>query len=423
MTDSRVVVVGGGLAGLTAARRLAADGFDVTVFERREEVGGRVRSRRGDGFVFDRGFQVLFTAYPAARRELDFPALDLRSFSPGAVICRGDQRSVLADPLRDPGALTQTLFNTEISTTDKLRTLRLRADLRTKSVADVFAEPDATIEQYLYTRGFSERYVDRFVRPFYGGITLDRSLSTSKRVFEFTFKMLSEGETVVPARGMGAITEQLADRAMAHDARIVTEAPVEDLHVGDAEVGLQVPGETVDADAVVVAADPKTSAALTGLDAIPTDAKGCVTQYFGVPPGHPLADSDRIHLNAGGEIPTTVAPMSGAAPEYAPDDSALVAATTVGRRAETDSDLETQARDVVSGWYPAASLGDFELLRTDRIDFAQFAQPPGVHEDLPGARDPDGPVYLAGDYTHDSSINGALESGAAAAAAVREDLA
>ncbi|MFB6269592.1 MAG: NAD(P)/FAD-dependent oxidoreductase [Halobacterium sp.] len=423
MTDSRVVVVGAGLAGLTAARRLAAEGFDVTVFERREDVGGRVRSHRGDGFVFDRGFQVLFTAYPAARRELDFDALDLRAFSPGAVVCRGDRRSVLADPLRDPGALTQTLFNTEISTMDKLRTLRLRADVRAKSLEDVFSGPDATIERYLYGRGFSERYVERFVRPFYGGITLDRSLSTSKRVFEFTFKMLSEGRTVVPARGMGEITRQLADAAVAADARVVTETPVEGIDVGDAGAAVRIPGETVDADAVVVAADPKSSAELTGVDAVPTDAKGCVTQYFGVPVGHPLADSDRIHLNAAGEIPTTVAPLSGVAPEYAPEGRALVAATTVGRRDETDADLATQARDVVSAWYPAASLGDFELLRTDRIDSAQFAQPPGVHDDLPSARDPAGPVYLAGDYTHDSSINGALESGAAAADAVVEDFA
>ncbi|WP_332840556.1 NAD(P)/FAD-dependent oxidoreductase [Halobacterium noricense] len=429
MSDSRVVVVGGGLAGLTAARRLAADGFDVTLFERNEDVGGRVRSRRGDGYIFDRGFQVLFTAYPAARRELDFGALDLRAFSAGATICRDDQRSVLADPLREPSTLTQTLFNAEISTMDKLRTLRLRADLRAKSVDEIFAEPDATIEQHLYTYGFSERYVERFVRPFYGGITLDRDLDTSKRVFEFTFKMLSEGKTVVPAGGMGELSDQLADRAITQDARIVTETPVEEIAPGNATVDVQIPGETVEADAVVVAADPKSSRDLTGVDAIPTDGRGCVTQYFAVQSGHPLADSDRIHLNAGGEVPTTVAPLSGVASEYAPDDRALVAATTVGHedagddvRIESDGDLETRTRETVSAWYPAASLGDFELLRTDRLPFAQFAQPPGIHEDLPDVRAPDGAVYLAGDYTHDSSINGALEGGKAAADAVSADL-
>ncbi|WP_336037118.1 FAD-dependent oxidoreductase [Halobacterium yunchengense] len=422
MTASRVVVAGAGLAGLAAARRLADDGFDVTVFERRDGVGGRVRSRRADGFVFDRGFQVLFTAYPAARRELDLDALDLRAFSPGAVVCRGDRRSVLADPFRDPRSLVESALNTEVTAMDKLRTVRLRAELTSKTVEDVFSGPDATIEQYLAARGFSERYVDRFVRPFYGGITLDRRLETSKRVFEFTFKMLSEGRTVVPASGMGAVAEQLANGATAAGATVVTETPVERVDAEDGAATVAVPGETVDADAVVVAADPAASRELTGVDAIPTEGKGCVTQYFGVPPGHPLANTDRIHLNAAGDVPTTVAPLSGVAPEYAPGDRGLVAATAVGRREESDGDLATLAREAVAEWYPAASVGDFELLCTDRVDFAQFAQPPGVHDGLPDVRAPDGPVYLAGDYTHDSSINGALESGATAADAVAADL-
>ena len=97
-----VVVVGAGLAGLVAARRLAAAGADVTVYEERADVGGRVRTEHQNGFTLDRGFQVLFTAYPAVRAELDLDALDLRYFTPGAVIARPGPRSVLSDPLRDP---------------------------------------------------------------------------------------------------------------------------------------------------------------------------------------------------------------------------------------------------------------------------------------------------------------------------------
>ncbi|MFC6737593.1 FAD-dependent oxidoreductase, partial [Halolamina salina] len=59
-----------------------------------------------------------------------------------------------------------------------------------------------------------------------------------------------------------------------------------------------------------------------------------------------------------------------------------------------------------------------ELLATDRIPFAQFAQPPGAHARLPDADDPAGPVFLAGDYTRWSSIQGALESGTRAADAI-----
>ena len=420
MTDEDVVVAGGGLAGLVAARHLVEDGFGVTLFEREPTVGGRVRSSHADGFTFDRGFQVLFTAYPAARRELDFDALDLRAFSPGAVICRGDRRATLGDPLRDPGALVPSILNREVTTMDKLRTLALTRELRGKSVADIWRSEDATIEQYLAARGFSERYVDRFVRPFYGGITLDRSLSTSKRVFEFTFKLLAEGKTVVPAGGMGQITRQLAERAREAGVRIETETPVEVVDQEDATV--QIPGETLEAEGVVVATDPKSARELTDVDAIPTDGLGCVTQHVALQAGHPLADSDRIHLNAGGEVPNTVAPMSGVAPEYAPDGRELAAVTTLGTPDRSATDLATAARDAIGSWYPEASLAEMDVLHTDRVPFSQFAQPPGVHETLPDARDPEGTVYLAGDYTHDSSINGAMESGLAAARAVGEDL-
>jgi len=420
MTDEDVVVVGGGLAGLVAARHLAEDGFGVTLFEREPTAGGRVRSTHADGFTFDRGFQVLFTAYPAARRELDFGALDLRAFSPGAVICRGDRRSTLGDPLRDLGALVPSILNQEVSTADKLRTLALKRELASKSLEDIWTDEDATIEQYLAARGFSERYVDRFVRPFYGGITLDRSLSTSKRVFEFTFKMLAEGRTVVPADGMGEVSAQLAERARTAGVRVETETPVEAVDAEDATV--QIPGETLDAEAVVVATDPKQARELTGVDAVPTEGLGCVTQHVALQAGHPLADSDRVHLNADESVPNTVAPMSGVAPEYAPDDRELAAVTTLGTPDRSSTDLAAAARDAIGSWYPEASLSEMEVLHTHRVPFSQFAQPPGVQETLPDVRDPAGAVYLAGDYTHDSSLNGAMESGREAARAVAADL-
>jgi phytoene dehydrogenase-like protein len=139
---TRVIVVGGGLAGLVAARHLARAGIDVEVFERRETVGGRVRSRHEDGFVFDRGFQVLFTAYPAAKRELDLDSLDLHEFTPGATIARPGRRTTLADPLRDPGSLTDTLFNRDPTLFDKLRVLSLRREFADRDEGDLFAGSD-----------------------------------------------------------------------------------------------------------------------------------------------------------------------------------------------------------------------------------------------------------------------------------------
>ncbi|QLH79408.1 FAD-dependent oxidoreductase [Halosimplex rubrum] len=424
---SDVVVVGGGLAGLVAARRLARDGADVTLFERRDELGGRVRSREVDGFTLDRGFQVLLSAYPAVREELDLDALDLRTFAPGATIARPDHRSTLADPFRAPLSAVESAMNPDVTLMDKLRVLKLRRELGNADPGDLLDGPTESIREYLDGKGFSERFVENFAAPFYGGITLDRSLSTDAGVFRYTFSMLSRGNTAVPADGMGAISDQLAARA--RDAGVSVETGTEVTAVeGAASEGaaggatVEAGGETVDADAVVVATDPKRARELTGVGSIPTDARGCVTQYFRTREHRSLDTGHRLVLNAADSCPNTVAPLSTVAPEYAPDGHALLSATTLGVPDRSDEELATAVRDALVTWYPEHRFDDLELLATDRIEFAQFDQPPGFREGLPAADAPDGSVFLAGDYTQWSSIQGALESGQVAADAVSDGL-
>ena len=418
---TEVAIVGGGLAGLVAARHLADAGLDVTLFERREELGGRVRSRVVDGYTLDRGFQVMFTAYPAVRRELDLDALDLRAFSPGATIARPDHRSTLADPFRDPGALVESALNTDVSIGDKIRTLRLRRALADEDPETLFDGPDETIREYLERWGFSERYLENFVAPFYGGITLDRSLSTDAGVFRYTFAMLSRGKTAVPADGMGAVSEQLAARAREAGATLETDAAVDAVESDGGEVTVETGAETATADAAVIAADPETARELTGVAAIPTGSRSCVTQYFALNE-RTLDTGMRIVLNAGDDRPNTVAPLSTVAPEYAPDGRMLLSATTLGTPDASDADLATRTRDALATWYPEHRFDDLELVATDRVEFAQFDQPRGFRDDLPAVDAPEGPVFLAGDYTNWSSIQGAMKSGRVAAEAAREEL-
>jgi phytoene dehydrogenase-like protein len=440
MSQQRVAVVGGGLAGLVAARHLADAGVDVTVFERRDRVGGRVHTDRKAGFTTDRGFQVLFTAYPAARRELDFDRLDLRAFDPGATIARAGDRSVLADPLRDPRSLIPSALTDAVSLGDKVRTLRLRTVLGRKSLDDLFSGPDLPIVEYLRQWGFSERYVENFAAPFYGGITLDRSLSTSRHVFEYTFKMLSVGDTVVPAAGMAAIPDQLRARAETAGARVETGRGVDGIETAvadgrgtnsrlanapdDGPVTVDLGGETVDVDAAVVATDPPTARELTGVETVPTDGVGCVTQWYAR--DRPLPDgSKRILLNAGDDRPNQVVPHTAVAPEYAPAGRTLLSATFLGdphapENADDDA-LAGETRETLDSWYPEENFPDLNVVRTDRIEFAQFDQPPGFRDRLPSVDDPDGPVYLAGEFTEWSSLQGAMKSGRTAARAVIGD--
>jgi len=418
-----VVVIGGGLAGLVAARHLADGGADVTLYEANETVGGRVTTHTDGGYTLDRGFQVLFTAYPAVQRELDLAALDLRRFSPGATIARPGKRSVLADPLGDPRAALASLRTDEVTTTDKLRTLALRQDLGTRAYDELLRRPDASIREWLTEWGFSEQYISNFIVPFYGGITLDRSLSTSKRVFEYTFKALSDGDSAVPAEGMGAIARQLAAAAADAGATIHTDEAVTELKQKRRQAVVVTDSDRRAVDAVVVATQPRPAARLTGCKAIPTDGVGCVTQHYRLPDADELDTGKRLLLNAGDSAPNTVVPMSTVAPEYAPDDSLLLNATFLGDDAlETNSQqLAAKTKETLSAWYPDRSFKGLEPIRTDRIPFAQFAQPPGVHESLPDVRDGGRRTYLAGEYTEWSSIQGAMKSGRTAARAVLED--
>ncbi|MCO8246122.1 MULTISPECIES: NAD(P)/FAD-dependent oxidoreductase [unclassified Haladaptatus] len=415
-----VIVAGAGLAGLVAARHLARLGVDVHVFEREDEVGGRVRTERKDGFVLDRGFQVLFTSYPAARRELDFDELDLRYFDPGAVLARPGSRSTLSDPFRDPGTLFESMANPEVHLGDKVRTLKLRRELTRKPNREIFAGEDESIEEYLRERGFSESFRDNFVGPFYGGITLDRSLLTSKKVFEFTFKMLSTGRIAVPADGMGAISEQLARKARTAGATIHLEEVVSAVESDGDEVRVEIDGETITGDVAVVATDPKAARELTGVDSIPTDARSCVTQYF--VHDEPLDTGNRILLNVGDDAPNEIVPVSTIAPEFAPDGRELLSATYLGLPEESDEELAETVVETLQRWYPDRNFAPLEHLHTDRIEFAQFAQPPGVFDTLPTNRTDGESVYLAGDYTEASSLNAAMESGRKAALAVYDDL-
>lgn len=410
----KTIVIGGGLAGLIAARTLAAQGEQVTLLEATDALGGRVQSRTVDGFTLDRGFQVLFTAYPAVRQELDLEALQLRSFAPGAVLAGPGHRSILGDPLRDPASAVPTMLNRTATLGDKLRLLWLQYRLRAQSLGEFFTGPDMTIHSYLTQLGFSKRIIDRFFRPFYGGITLDRSLSSSKRIFEYTFRMVATGSIAVPAAGMGAITTQVADQLRETGAQIRRQEPVTEVNSTANGVSVATTTTTYQADSAIVATDAPTAASLTGVAAIPTTGQGVTTQYYAAPRAVAPTGS-RILLNAHDETPNQIVPLSGVAPEYGTDERALFCATFIEPTPGTERDRATETRQTLAAWFPERTIPELTVLATDQIDFAQFKQPPGIHERLPTVDAPAGPVYLAGEYTHWSSIQGAMASGREAA--------
>lgn len=415
--DRSVVIVGGGLAGLTCARELLRRGMTPLVVEASDDIGGRVRSDHVDGYVLDRGFQVLFDAYPAAQRQLDLAALRLRFFDPGAIICTGKRRVILTDPLRDrdAGAVLAAAATPLIGPLDKLRTLRLALELRGSSVEQLLAGDDESTIAFLRRRGFSQGIIDRFFRPFYGGIFLDRSLQTSAKAFRFDFKMLSTGGTCVPAEGIGAISRQLAEPLRQRGLLRLNTQVAEPLREGGRVVGVRLQGgEELRADAVVVATEAPEAGRLSGVPMPPGKLMVTAVYFAGA---RQLYRGKKILLNAATHgLINNAQQLTNIAPEYAPPGRHLLSATVLGDPPLSDRALCTAVlrdlRRMFDGDERAQhALATYYPLKVYRIRYAQFAQPPAIERRLPRNATDEAGLFLAGEFTEASSLNAAMVSG------------
>ncbi|MEM6783194.1 MAG: NAD(P)/FAD-dependent oxidoreductase [Bacteroidota bacterium] len=415
-TTSEVVIVGGGLAGLTAARTLAEHRIEFVLLEASDGLGGRVRTDAVDGFLLDRGFQVLLTAYPEAKRWLDYEGLDLQPFDNGALVHYRGTLHRLADPTRDFFGALPSVFSPIGSLADKVKVLGLRQSVRTPSLDDLWARDEVTTREALTKRyGFSETMLSRFFEPFLGGILLDKDLNASSRAFEFYFRMFSEGQTAVPARGMGAIPEQLAAPLPTEAIRLNT--PVESVSGGS--VALR-DATSLRAKTVIVATDGPTAAHLLN-GSLDPPASRCVTCAYYAAPAPPI-DEPILVLDGENAGPVNnLAVMSNVAAGYAPAGQALIAATVLGLPDADDNLLDLRVRDHCRTWF-GAQVDAWTPLRTYRIEHAQPAQaPPALTPPTRPMRLGDG-LYLAGDHRTNASINGAMRAGRLAAAAVLADL-
>lgn len=416
----KVVVIGAGLAGLVCGRTLLRAGHEAVVLEASDGVGGRVRSDTVDGFVLERGFQVLLTAYPAARRQLDYDRLDLRVFDPGVLISQAARRHTLSDPLRDTAALLPSLTTRIVTAADKLKAGALAAEILRKSVDEIMAGPDETTESFLRGRGFSEKFIDNFVRRFFGGVFLDDRLQTSAKAFQFDLKMMGTGDTAVPAGGMGKISAQIAEELAAagcvrRNARV--DALLRD--GGGRVVGARLEdGAAVTGAAVVVATPAPEAARLTGLP-MPEGKNGSMALYFAGPV--PLYKEKKIVLNANhNPFINDLVQVTNIAPEHAPPGRHLLSTTVLGVPDGSDDALYARAlRDLkrVFAGDPAAeaALKEYRPLALYRIPYGQFPQPPGIYAALPDNDTGQPGLFLAGEFTHASSQNAAMVSGEKAA--------
>jgi phytoene dehydrogenase-like protein len=407
-SSKRVLIVGGGLAGLSCAIRLHQGGAVPLILERSGSIGGRVHTDIVDGFRLDRGFQVFLDAYPEAGALLDIPRLNLRPFRPGALVFLDGKMHRVMDVFRHPTEILTSAMAPIGSVLDKLRIALLRLKLCSTGIPAIAHHEDLSTEAYLVRAGFSSRMINVFFRSFYGGIFLEKDLNTSSRMFEFTFKMFSEGNATLPAHGMGEIPRNLASKLPSSAIRL--KARVASI---DRESVTLDTGERICGDAVVVATDAASAA-----DFIPDlhpakvtwNSVNCV--YFAAPKS-PLNEAILVLNGTGSGLVNNVCVPSDVSPDYAPPGLALISVSVLGNPAAEN--LEGKVLEELESWF-GRGVREWRHLRTDRIPRALPAMLPGG-EPKAGLIQNNG-IFVCGDHCLSSSIEGAILSGKTAADAV-----
>jgi len=414
--NADVIVIGAGLSGLACALTLRENGLEPLVLEAAEGVGGRVRTDQRQGFLLDRGFQVLQTWYPEARRWLDYGRLDLRPFYPGALVRTGGRFHRVSDVWRRPARLPEMLASPIGTLSDKLRLLGLRRRCLRGTLEDLYERPETQALGRLRQLGFSEQMIERFFKPFFSGVFFEPELAVSSRTFEFIFRAFALGDTALPARGMGEIPAQLAARLPGEQIR--TGCRVERL--GDRAVLLD-SGERLRARALVIATAQAQTARLLGVPLAPELAAGRGTTCVYFATGRAPFRGPYLLLNGEGQgrVNSLLCP-SNLSDLYAPAGQSLIAVNCHGAQHNPDA-LETLLRRELAAWFGDRVRG-WERLAVYRLPQALPVQTPPVP--YPGGgeqRVADG-LWVCGEYQCAPSIQWALHSGRRAGAGVARAL-
>ncbi|MGC0341352.1 NAD(P)/FAD-dependent oxidoreductase [Streptomyces sp. SLBN-8D4] len=447
-----VVIVGAGVAGLSAAHRLTSQGVTVAVLEAAPCVGGRMSTEKIDGFRLDRIGQLLSTAYPELRLTPGLDGLVLRPFAPGVLLhrdgrhhrvdapagarsARGALRAVRAlasAPRGVPGpglvaasrrAAFRVLPGAGQGTASRVARgaaplggavdqARLGAALTRLAhvpVERLLARPELPAGQALAARGLPARTIDGFLRPLLAALLCDPALTTSSRCADLALRAFAGGRLCVPEGGAEALPELLAQTLPAGTVHTgVRVTSVATTSVTTAEHG------EIRCRAVLLATDAVAAAQLLPGLRVPDFHPVTVVHHTTDDPPRTgsalLLDADR-----GGPVAHT-AVISEVDPSRAPSGRALISSTVLGT---PPPDLETAVRTHLARLY-CTPTHRWETLAVHHTREAVPAMP-APHDLRRPVRLLAG-LYVCGDHRDTSTVQGALHSAHRATAAILKDL-
>lgn len=377
-----ILIVGGGIAGLQAANILHQNNADFILFEKQASLGGRVSSFKKDGFILDRGFQVLQTSYPEVQRSLDLSKLQLHFFESGAKI----KDQAFFNPLRRPF----DLFSTDIITIKDAYSLakiwfKLQSDL------PAIDGNKQTTQELIESYSFSDRFKNEFLIPFFQGVFLQEKLTQPASLFFYYLQQFLYGNASIPSGGMQAIPDQMASHLPAEKVKLNQEI----IAISAKSITLK-SGEIIEGDAVILAVDLPIAAKILDLQTPETFASKTV--YFSAK----KTEKEPALLRLVGEhhlLHFTC--LTDVNPELAPKGKALYSATSL------EGSSEKEVKEALEKQLPGIKL---TLIQS--FDIPHSLQKVDTYEAVKKAAKG---IILAGDYLEFPSLQGALLSGRKAA--------
>jgi protoporphyrinogen oxidase len=371
-------------------------GVPFLLFEQDEKVGGRVQTDEIDGYRLDRGFQVLLTAYPEARKFLDYEKLELRKCYPGSRVWYKDKFHQVSDPFRHPLDGVCSVFNPIGSFWDKVKVGMLRLGLlSTRAMEDTLSTTEALAEL-----GYSEAMIDRFWKPFMRGVFLENELSTSVRKFEETFSLFAKGDTVLPRLGICEIPKQMAKRLPEDSIFLKQEVK----KVGECSL-VTSDGKEWQGRAVVLATEEPVANRLLRLKQPNREWNSVDCLYFSLPEKELPCASPILHLDGSGTGPINNLTFLSTLSDCAPTGRALASASVIGKKEMGIDQVVELANQQLSSWFGERAK-KWDFLRAYRIRHAV----PNC-DCVPDLETKKNGVYRCGDYLGLPSIDSAMRSG------------
>lgn len=425
--EANVAIVGGGLAGLAAARTLHKGGLSCVVFEAGDRLGGQLRSERIDGVTVDQGLQTFNSWYPAVKEILqpgEYAALGIRYFQPAIQTLTDDGLALICDPIRAPHLipnLMRSKARSALSFRDLLALRRWlkselshRSSLELRSIKQKYINEDVNTCASLDQRGVHRRTRAVAIDPLLRAFLFDTEGESSAIFAKWMVATMLRGNLAVLENGMGELAATLA-RVPGAEFRM--NSPVTALEEDADGVKVTVNGaETEHFSHVIVAVDPRREAELLGSPEVPTTS---VSSWWFVS-DEPVMDEGLLTVDGTRRTPITSATeVTAAAPSYAPGKH-LVAANHVHppgvNPAEGPSVAEIQRG---LGYLFGVDSSGWELVKEQKfIDAIPLILPQSLQRigkemgerELQGGR-----IALAGAQHATPSIDGVLRSGQRAA--------